>query len=217
MIQSLAMFPLELVVFPGEKLALHIFEERYQQLISDCETQDIHFGIPSYIDKKMRYGTQVRLKEIIKRYPSGASDVICEGLQSFRLESFKPIYNDKLYAGGEVEFLENIADASGEQKIKFYGLVSTLYEALDVELPEFDPQLISSFTLAHKIGLSIEQELKLIKLQTESERFDYLISHLTTTIPVVQQINRTRELIQLNGHFKNFDPLDFSDYHLQDL
>ena len=49
----LALFPLQLIVYPGERLPLHIFEKRYQQLITDCENEGIAFGIPSYIDEKL--------------------------------------------------------------------------------------------------------------------------------------------------------------------
>jgi len=213
---TLALFPLEMVVFPTEKLALHIFEDRYQQLIADCEQDEITFGIPAFIKKEMRYGTEVKLIQIAERYPSGGSDVLCEGIRSFAIRSFRPTLNDKLYAGGEVRFLENVNDGTSSQKRRFYTLVKALYGALDVVLPAFDPLLVTSYFFAHKIGLSLEHELKLLQISTESERFAFLIDHLSVTIPVIQQINKTKELIQLNGHFKNFDPLDFSDYKVQD-
>ena len=65
---TLPLFPLELVCFPGEILALHIFEDRYQQLIKDCEQQKITFGIPAYINAEMEYGTEVHLEKIVKRF-----------------------------------------------------------------------------------------------------------------------------------------------------
>ncbi|MGB3774678.1 MAG: LON peptidase substrate-binding domain-containing protein [Leeuwenhoekiella sp.] len=216
MTATLALFPLEMVVFPTEILPLHIFEKRYQELISDCKNDNITFGIPAYINNEMSHGTEVRLKKVDKRYPNGASDVICEGLRSFAIRTFNPTLGDKLYAGGEVEFLDNINDGTPSQKRRFYTLVKTLYEALDVVLPVFDPILVNSFSFAHKIGLSLEQELSLLQMRQESERFAFIIDHLSVTIPVIQQINRTKELIQLNGHFKNFDPLDFSEYKIKD-
>ncbi|WP_031425033.1 LON peptidase substrate-binding domain-containing protein [Flavimarina sp. Hel_I_48] len=213
---TLALFPLEMVVFPTEKLALHIFEARYQQLIQDCIEEEMTFGIPAFINKEMRYGTEVKLVEVVKRYPSGASDVICEGLRSFTVKSFTPTLGEKLYAGGKVRFLSNNDDGTASQRLRFYTLVKNLYDALDVVLPEFDPGLVTSYSFAHKIGLSLEQELKMLNMTEESDRFAFLIDHLSVTVPVIQQINKTKELIQLNGHFKNFDPLDFADYKIQD-
>ena len=61
----LPMFPLELVAYPGQKLSLHIFEDRYQQLIRDCEEDDISFEIPTYINYRMEYGVEMKLLTIV--------------------------------------------------------------------------------------------------------------------------------------------------------
>ncbi|RXG15699.1 hypothetical protein DSM03_10268 [Leeuwenhoekiella aestuarii] len=217
MTQNLAMFPLELVVFPGERLALHIFENRYQQLITDCELQDITFGIPVYINRKLSYGTEVRLERIKKRYPGGASDVVCRGLRVFKIEEFYPVYNDKLYSGAEVTFLETTEDGTVSQRDLFFNLAKRFYMLLGADPGLTTGKAINSYSFPHKLGLSLKQELDLLKLSSESARYVYLIDHLTVTLPVVEQMNRTRELIQLNGHFKNFDPLDFTDYKLDEL
>jgi len=66
MIATLPMFPLELVAFPGEELPLHIFEQRYQQLIEDCEEERVTFGIPTYINKRLEYGTEMELLKVVK-------------------------------------------------------------------------------------------------------------------------------------------------------
>ncbi|MEH6408289.1 MAG: LON peptidase substrate-binding domain-containing protein [Leeuwenhoekiella sp.] len=217
MTQMLAMFPLELIVFPDEKLALHIFEDRYQQLIKDCEDETITFGIPAYINRKMLFGTEVKIDRVVKRYPSGASDIVCKGLRVFQIKSFYNTLGDKLYAGANIEYLPNLEDGTLSQRRRFMVLVKDLYEALDVKLPEFDAALVNSYSFAHKIGLALEQELKIIQMESESDRFAFLIDHLSVTLPVVKQINRTKELIKMNGHFKNFDPLDFTDFKLKDI
>ena len=214
MIQTLAMFPLEMVVFPGEKLPLHIFENRYQQLIEDCENTEITFGIPAYINRSMTYGTEVKLEEIKKRYHTGASNVICTGLRAFKISEFYPNYADRLYAGATVEFLENIDDALPGQARSFHNLVQRFYEVLGAQGPSLVVEEVSSYSFAHKLGLSLEQELRLLQMTKESDRYSFLIDHLTATIPIVEQVNRTRRLIELNGHFKNFDPLDFTEYRL---
>ena len=57
----LPMFPLEMVAYQGELLSLHIFEERYQQLLKDCEESNITFGIPTYINNTLSYGTEMQV------------------------------------------------------------------------------------------------------------------------------------------------------------
>ena len=63
----LAIFPLQLAIFPGEEVPLHIFEPRYKQLIVECRDEGITFGIPTHVNGRIaRYGTEVRLKKILK-------------------------------------------------------------------------------------------------------------------------------------------------------
>ncbi len=210
----LALFPLQLVVFPGEKLPLHIFEKRYRQLIDDCENEGVLFGVPTYIDKKLEYGTEVRLQKIVKKYPDGESDVICVGTRIFKIKSFYQQLPGKLYAGGEVDFLEDNDKSHHELQEELLKNITMLYVELTIDnAPVFDIPFIS-YQVAHKVGLALHQEYHLLKLNSELERLKYLIGHLKITIPVVKEMNRAKEVIKMNGHFKNFDPLDFEDFKL---
>lgn len=215
MTSRLALFPLQNVVFPGENLPLHIFEERYKQLIEDCETTGITFGIPVYLNDRLEFGTEVELTTVAKSYPSGAKDVICKGLRVFRIKEFDYKEKGKIYAGGDVEFLNDIDDPEEEQISQLIDLIKELYIHLEVPSPIIDPKTFRSFTLAHKIGLSLEQEYTLLKLISEKDRLAYLINHLLITIPIIQEMNRAKYIIELNGHFRNFDPLDFREFRLR--
>jgi len=80
-------------------------------------------------------------------------------------------------------------------------------EAITFGIPVYINDII-----AHKMGLTFEQEYKLLQLTEETERLAYIKTHLETTINVLKQIDRTKAVIEMNGHFKNFDPLDFKDF-----
>lgn len=213
--QLLPLFPLQIVVFPNERLPLHIFEERYKQLIMDCTGETDAFGIPPYLNNTMKYGTQVKLVEVVKQYSNGAADVICEATKVFRIKEFYKKMPDKPYAGALVEYLENVDDADFLQKELLLNLIMDLYDLLGVPPPAVDVQDINSFMFSHKIGLSLQQEYELLKTPSESKRLAYLINHLKVAIPLVKEINRTQQVIEMNGHFKNFDPLDFEDFKLE--
>lgn len=215
MTSRLALFPLQTVVFPGEHLPLHIFEERYKQLIQDCETTGITFGIPIFFNKRLDYGTEMELLEVVRNYDSGAKDVICKGLRVFRIREFEHTEKGKIYAGGDVEFLKDKDDSTEGQKEQLLELIYELYLHLEVPRPKLDIPSFRSFTLAHKLGLSLQQEYALLKLTSEKARQEYLINHLLITIPIVQEMNRTKQVIELNGHFRNFDPLDFREFRLR--
>ncbi len=216
--KSLAMklpfFPLQSVFFPGEKVPLHIFEERYKQLINDCRREAITFGIPVYINDNIAYGTEVQLMEVVNTYESGAMDVVCVARQIFKVISFDNTMNDRLYSGGEVEFIDIINDGEVSAKREVLNKLKELYQLMEVPFAPIEIEMFNSYTLAHKMGLSFEQEYELLQLASEKERLQFIMNHLLVTIQVLNEVNRTKLLIELNGHFKNFDPLDFKAFKI---
>lgn len=206
------MFPLQSVFFPGETVPLHIFEERYQQLIRDCREEAITFGVPVYIDKKIEYGTEVQLVEVVNSYEGGEMDVVCVARQVFKVLSFENEMEGKLYAGGEVKFLEANNDADETLRADVLKKIEELYDLMGVELPSVPSDKFNSYAFAHKMGLSFDQEYELLQLTNETERLHYIRLHLEATITILKQINTTKAVIEMNGHFKNFDPLDFKDF-----
>ena len=211
---TLPFFPLQSVFFPGENVPLHIFEESYKQLINDCRKEAITFGIPVYIEDNIAYGTEVQLMEVVNTYDSGAMDVVCVARQIFRVISFNNTLNNRLYAGGEVQFIDNIKDSEITAKQEVFQKLKELYQLMEVPFAPIEIELFNSYTLAHKMGLSFEQEYQLLQLASERERLQFIMNHLVTTIQVLNEVNRTKVLIDLNGHFRNFDPLDFKTFKI---
>jgi hypothetical protein len=210
----LPLFPLQSVFFPGESVPLHIFEERYRQLIHDCRKEAITFGIPVFIDNKISYGTEVQLVEVVNTYEAGEMDVLCIARQAFRVLTFDNEMEGRPYAGGNVEFLDNVNDGDLKSKKEVLLKLQQLYKLMDVPYTPLTPEKFSSFMLAHKMGLSLEQEHLLLQIPRESERLKFIKAHLYGTVQVLKEVNRSKELIELNGHFRNFDPLDFRNFKL---
>jgi len=211
---QLPFFPLRSIFFPGETVPLHIFEERYKQLIRDCRKEAITFGIPVYINNELAFGTEVQLVEVVNTYEGGEMDVVCVGRQVFKVLSFQNNLPNKLYAGGEVEFLEDVHDASDAIKIGVQGKIKILYDLMDEPFKALPIEKFNLYGIIHKIGLSYEQEYQILQITSESERLKYVNSHLSTTIGILQEIGRTKGTIKMNGDFKNFDPLDFKDFKI---
>lgn len=201
----LPLFPLNLVAFPGENLNLHIFEPRYRQLVSKCLANETTFGIPAYVNNSLPgYGTEMRVTELVTRYEDGRMDIRTKGIRVFRLLDFENPAPGKLYAHGEVHFYprpESTVPASPH----LTDLVEKLYRLLKADSP-FDlasPQPFS-YQIGHGVGLSLEREYELLTLESESERQDFLIEHLEAVLPVVENMERTKERIQMNGDFREF-------------
>ncbi|MHA7130339.1 LON peptidase substrate-binding domain-containing protein [Algoriphagus namhaensis] len=204
----LPLFPLKLVAFPGEALNLHIFEPRYQQLLKDVEEMGVNFGVCVYTDKLTGFGTEVSLEEVYHRYDDGRMDIKTRGRRVFQLTSFDNPAPDKLYAGGEVEFLSyDFQSTDRKQKEYAFYLKEMLY-LLDHPV-EIDAALINSFSFAHKVGLKLEEELELVQMSSELDRLDFLIGHFKRMIPAIKAAREAKEKIKLNGHFKHLDPLSF--------
>ena len=107
MIQTIPLFPLSVLLLPGEECALHIFEERYRRLIAQSIEESLGFGIPcNHAMNTLNVGSLVEVQQVNRRYPGGESDIVvrCTGL--FRLNRFFYRLNEELYPGGEVEMLE---------------------------------------------------------------------------------------------------------------
>ena len=212
---KIPLFPLQTVFFPGETVPLHVFEERYKQLIADCRAEALTFGIPVYINQSLAYGTEVQLRDVVNTYADGSLDVVCVARQVFEVVSFEPVMGDRLYPGGEVRFLDAINEAPPKLTDAVIEACRRLYELMDMPFGPIKREVFKSFTLAHKMGLSLQQEYSLLQISDETSRLLFVLQHLEETSRVLEELNRTRERIEMNGHFRNFDPLDFKDYRLQ--
>ncbi len=202
-------FPLKMVAFPGEQVNLHIFEPRYKQLVNECLENDSTFGIPVFNGTIMEYGSEMKVTRLIKRYESGEMDIYTQCVGVFKKVSFDEQAPGKLYAGGMVESVEQTYDHSHSQWQELKVLGKELLELLKME-EELDVELLAnSFELAHKLGLSLEQEYDMLQMTHESQRQEYMINHLRRAIPLIREMETAKEKIRMNGHFQHHDPLNF--------
>ena len=211
MTNFIPIFPLGIVVYPGEELNLHIFEPRYKQLIKECSDQKKPFGIPTVIDKKMQdYGALVSVTEVSKIYDNGEMDIKTTGGKVFRILELIKDVPDKLYSGAIVNYPESYEQGNPEMMRKVMQGIRDLHELLKVnkDFKKPDEQL-RCYDVAHHIGLSLEEEYELLMLADERQRQEYLKRHLTKVIPMVAGMEQLKEKIKLNGHFKNLSGFNF--------
>lgn len=210
MTDFLPLFPLKLVVYPGENLNLHIFEPRYKQLIRECEENNVTFGIPGFINSEvMTFGTEMELISVEKRYDNGEIDIKTRGLDIFKIKEFYRVTPNKLYSGADIERLTNNNDKDIELNELILQNLSELYSVLNIKKPiPKDGNAFSTYEIAHHVGFSLEQEYEFLTLASEVQRQDFILNHMTELIPVVREMERLRKRAQLNGHFKNLIPPD---------
>lgn len=210
MTNFIPVFPLGIVVYPGEELNLHIFEPRYKQLITDIKESKKPFGIPAVINNNVNeMGTLTELVEISKVHDNGEMDIKTRGVKVFRMLELVKSIPDKLYSGAIVNYPENQTKGSPVLMGKIMAGIRQLHAILKVN-KEFSKseQDLSSYEVAHHAGLSLKEEYELLQLMHELQRQEYLKQHLQKVLPVVTEMETLKQKIQLNGHFKNLAGFD---------
>lgn len=209
MTNFIPVFPLSIVVYPGEELNLHIFEPRYKQLITECHAAKKPFGIPTVIQNKMQeYGSLVEIIELTKTYENGELDIKTKGDKVFRILEIIKDVPDKLYSGAIVSYPDNFKKGIPELIKTILASTRELHQLLKVDKDFKKPeQEINAYDLAHHVGLSLEEEYQLLMLTDERQRQEYLKRHLTKVIPMLTDMELLKEKIKLNGHYKNLGGL----------
>lgn len=210
MTNFIPIFPLGIVVYPGEELNLHIFEPRYKQLISECAESKKPFGIPSVIENKVNEtGTLVRVVEITKVYDDGKMDIKTEGLEVFTILEVIKELPGKLYSGAIVNYPANTETGNRVLMQSIIVAVRELHKLLNItkEFKKTDEELWS-YDVAHHAGLSLAEEYELLQLLHELQRQEYLKRHLKKVIPVIAEMETLKKRVKLNGHFKDLKGFD---------
>lgn len=211
MINFIPIFPLSIVVYPGEDLNLHIFEPRYKQLIQDCYAEQKPFGIPAVIkDGVKELGTLVEIREIVDVQENGEMDIRTKGKQVFRILETISEVQDKLYKGAIVNYPDREDQGSAELMQRILKQLRHLHALLKVEkkFPKVDEEMMS-YDVAHHVGFSIEEEYELLRLDRELHRQEFIRRHLSRVLPIVQEMEHLKERVKLNGHFKNLSGFQF--------
>lgn len=212
MTNFIPIFPLELTVFPSEKLNLHIFEPRYKQLIEECAEHKKPFGIPCVqIGKISEMGTLVEIIEISKRYDNGELDIKTRGIKLFKLLEVIQELPNKLYSGAIVYYPDNDTYPRQDLIRKLAVEVGTLHMLLAVTKEiKAEGRALLSYDFAHHVGMSLEEEYEFLQLMREDQRLEFLRRHLHKTIPILKEMEQLKSKIKLNGHFRNLEGFRFN-------
>jgi Lon protease-like protein len=196
----LPLFPLRVVVFPRTPLPLHIFEERYKEMIGEVIRENSEFGIVlAKDDGIVNAGCTVVVKEVLKKYPDGRMDILTRGVRRFEILGLN---EDKAYLRGEVEFFddEDSGPAPDELREKALAQYRSLQEAGELQSAEpeaSDEQL--SFQLAQALE-DLDFLNVLLRTRSESQRLEQLTDYLVRQVPQLRAVARMRKRAPLNGH-----------------
>ena len=179
------MFPLNVVLLPGETRTLHIYEERYKQLVSDCILNQAHFGIPFVYQKSVgNYGIEVRINHVIKTFDNGEMDILIEGVKVFKLMEFSSVLSPKLYGAGVIYREEEVnirVSALLRSRIKEYMWLSQHHT---IREDAFDHANV--YSIARLLDLSSTEKYELIKTETMLEKETILKAKIKLFIHLIR-------------------------------
>jgi Lon protease-like protein len=198
---ELALFPLNVVLFPGTVLPLHIFEPRYRQMINDCQQEERPFGVVlvapgSKFMEEVPYpvGTIAEIHDL-DHLPDGRYTLVGVGTTRFRILSQ---HRERAYLSGIVEpFTDNVEPQSELIRVMkqargiFNDYLNMLLEAanesgIETSLPESPEEL--SYFIAYFLDIQNEAKQQMLELTSTRQRLREEIAILQREIPFLRQI-----------------------------
>jgi len=192
---------LDLVLFPGASLPLHIFEPRYREMISECLDRRKSFGIVRAKEEGVaEIGCTAEIITVAKKYPDGRMDIVTEGRERFEVMQ---VNQERSFLQAEVLYLrDEPGEASAEEIAQAVRLQAEI-----MQLAGSDPAARSgsdtsqlSFGLVGPLPLDLDFKQTLLGMKSEAERVQAVISYLETILPNLRRTVRVRQKAGGNGH-----------------
>lgn len=206
--ENIPLFPLGIIVLPGETRFLHIFEQRYKNLYEDLGKFENKFGIPFVSEGALPgvnegsmpavstpvTGSFVKLEKVLAKYPGGEVDIAVKGIDIASVKNFNEVHPDRLYPYGNIELLnKNSIEATGSL-INAFDKYNE--KVLKLDLSSF-PR-VSFYLIANSIGLSDLEKYDLLTREDEREINKTLINHLRIRTIIALQHNAIKDYYCLN-------------------
>lgn len=207
----LPLFPLELVLLPEEPLPLHIFEERYKEMIGEClrakseASGQQEFGVVFAKGEEMKaLGCSARIVNLTRKYPDGRMDIFTVGTRRFEV-----LFTDeqRSYLRAGVDFFDDDAgadtpaEADAERAIElFRQIMQRLHKSPEIPVHIPPPYRYLSFRIASPLPLDLDFKHGLLALRNEPERLEQVVRVIETLIPKLDSALKTRAKAGGNGN-----------------
>ncbi len=200
----LPLFPLSVVMFPGSRLPLHIFEERYKLLINECIAANSAFGINLMYENKIRsIGCVARVVEVLERHADGTMEIVVEGARRYTLHGFADTRH--AYSIGSISYYDDATEmvdhALVDEAASLYNkFVTIAFKGTVQSLEAFPDSSCLSFVMVQKAGLEMVQRQLFLTMTSENTRLRFLIRHFELMLPLLNDKNRIDTIIVNDGY-----------------
>jgi Lon protease-like protein len=199
LVERFPLFPLGLVLLPGEVVPLHIFEDRYQLMIGECLDDDSEFGIVWLSDEELKdTGCAARVTQLLERMEDGRMNILVQGTTPFLMHRR---IDDMPYPAGDVELLDerddgNPEEAGGEARSRYADLVERV---TDSRPSEEDLAELDAYGMAATLDFDLEAKQGLLELRSERSRLERLAELFEATVERLEQAQHAAERARGNG------------------
>jgi Lon protease-like protein len=200
-VSLLPLFPLDLVLFPGTSLPLHIFEPRYREMISECLGRKKLFGVVRAKEEGVaEIGCTAEIITVAKKYPDGRMDIVTEGRERFEVMQ---VNQERPFLQAEVLYLRDEPDQASSdevaQAVKLQSEIMQLAGSETANRRESDNSQLS-FRLVGPLPLDLDFKQTLLGMKSEAERVRAVVSYFEAILPNLRRTVRVRQKAGGNGH-----------------
>ena len=200
--RRIPLFPLGLVLFPGTRLPLHIFEERYKLMIGRCLQKHAPFGIVlASGDGIATIGCAATVLQVVKTYEDGRMDIVTSGEFPYRI---RELHNDQPYLEGDVETLDDDplpgSESTAKELRRLYEKCYRLIHNGTAPAMENDPTVSLAYQVAAELPLDLDVRQALLETRVEADRRALLIERLNQALPELERVQAARSKVSGNGH-----------------
>jgi Lon protease-like protein len=190
----LPLFPLQVVLLPGAELPLHIFEERYKEMIAEVIRDRLEFGVILANEKGIvNTGCTALIDKVLREYPDGRLDIIARGRRRFEIMR---INDERPFLQGSVEFFDDEEDTPIAPEIRqraIDGYTEMSKEEVDLDMPQL------SFRLAQPVAdLGFRQSILISR--SEADRMRQLADFFPIHNLRQKRIQHVKDVAPRNGH-----------------
>jgi Lon protease-like protein len=200
-IERFPLFPLGLVLLPGEVVPLHIFEERYKLMIGECLDEEREFGIIWLADDALKeMGCAARITRVLERFDDGRLNILVEGTTPFRLERR---IGELAYPAGDIELVDEEPDADDEALERTRSAYADLVEQVTDSRPEAEALAeLGAYGMAATLDIALPAKQALLELRSEPARLEQLEALFAEALKRIRTATRVAEQASGNGHLR---------------
>jgi Lon protease-like protein len=195
------LFPLQAVLLPGAELPLHIFEERYKEMIREVLQERIEFGVVLASEKGLlNTGCTATIDRVLREYPDGRMDILTTGRRRFEIVRLN---EERAFLQGKIEFFDDEESAPPspdvrKQAIAAYNELRGLSLNPPLAPSEAEEKQLS-FRLARPVT-DLQMRQALLATRSEAERMKQLASFLPGYLIRERRVQHLKHVAPRNGH-----------------